>query len=182
MPLSSSITWKEVIVVVLSATLAVQQKEFVHKSFGRLKKEKKEDKQNIGKAFLVQLDTGCTGPLIAKDWILTAAHCVYDSRKIYVQMGHSDLDSEEIVLTSVESVLVHPEYDTVSKNYYKINDIALLRLEDDLIFDKSVQPIELSTEEVQDSFGPILIFPEGYVTFGVGFSPHTACNQKVIQH
>ena len=78
-------------------------------------------------------------------------------------MGHSDLNSEEIVLKTVKSVLVHPEY---QDGHWKINDIALLRLQDDLVFSKSIQPITLSVEEVQDSFGPILIFQDGYITFG----------------
>ena len=69
---SSFFTWKKVIVVLLSTTLAVQvqQKEFVHKTFVRGRKDiDKDGDKNVGKAFLLKLDGGCTGTLIAKDWV-----------------------------------------------------------------------------------------------------------------
>ena len=99
---------------------------------------------------------GCGGSIISRNVILTGAHCVSNAKNIYVQMGHSDLNSEEIILKTVKSVLEHPEY---YDGHWKMNDIALLRLQDDLTFNKFIHPITLSTEEVQDSFGPFFIFP-----------------------
>ena len=86
----------------------------------------------------------CGGSIITKNLVMTAAHCIFNSKKelnreISILMGHSDISSAFIKKRSVESVLVHPQND--NKQYY--NDVALLRLTKDLEFDNSVQPIAL---------------------------------------
>ena len=104
--------------------------------------------------------SGCGGSIISKNVILTAAHCVWGATDILIQMGHSNINSEEIVVKMVESMLIHPEYDHETERR-TIHDIALLRVEGEINFDKTVQPIALAKKEVQESFGPILIFPQG---------------------
>ena len=86
----------------------------------------------------------CGGSIITKNLVMTAAHCIFNSKKelnqeISILMGHSDISSALIKKESIESVLVHPQND--NKQYY--NDVALLRLTKDLEFDNSVQPIAL---------------------------------------
>ena len=87
----------------------------------------------------------CGGSVITKNLVMTAAHCIFNSKtqelnqEFSILMGHSNISSTLIKKGSVESVLVHPQND--NKQYY--NDIALLRLTKDLEFDNSVQPIAL---------------------------------------
>ena len=86
----------------------------------------------------------CGGSIISKNLVMTAAHCLFNSKKELVQeisilMGHSDLSSDLIKKQRVESILIHPQ--NGNKKYY--NDVALLRLSKDLEFDNSVQPIGL---------------------------------------
>ena len=93
----------------------------------------------------VRTESGkCGGTIITKNLVMTAAHCIFNSKKelnqeISILMGHSDISSALIKKESIESVLVHPQND--NKQYY--NDVALLRLTKDLEFDNSVQPIAL---------------------------------------
>ena len=91
----------------------------------------------------------CGGSIITKNLVMTAAHCLFNSKKelnkeISVLMGHSDISSTLIKKERVESFLVHPQHG--NKKYY--NDVALLRLSKDLEFDNSVQPIGLPKNEI----------------------------------
>ena len=86
----------------------------------------------------------CGGSIITKNLVMTAAHCLFNSKRELVQeisiiMGHSDISSALIKKEGVESILIHPQ--NGNKKYY--NDVALLRLSNDLEFDYSVQPIGL---------------------------------------
>ena len=86
----------------------------------------------------------CGGSIITKNLVMTAAHCLFNSKRELVQeisilMGHSDISSPLIKKQRVESFLIHPQHG--NKKYY--NDVALLRLSKDLEFDNSVQPIGL---------------------------------------
>ena len=91
----------------------------------------------------------CGGSIITKNLVMTAAHCLFNSKKELVQeisilMGHSDVSSALIKKQTVESILIHPEHG--NKKYY--NDVALLRLSKDLEFDNSVQPIGLPKDGI----------------------------------
>ena len=82
----------------------------------------------------------CGGSIISEDVILTAAHCVGNAKnvaEIVVQMGHSN--AEEGAFFKVKSVLIHPDYNPF--NTSQLNDIALLRVNESLVFNNSVQPI-----------------------------------------
>ena len=98
----------------------------------------------------VRTESGkCGGTIITKNLVMTAAHCLFNSKKelnkdISVLMGHSDISSTLLKKERVESILVHPQHG--KKKYY--NDVALLKLSKDLEFDNTVQPIALSNDDI----------------------------------
>ena len=101
----------------------------------------------------------CGGTIIAKNLVITAAHCVIHIDKnyndeLFIYMGHSDLKSSIIKQEKVKSILIHPQY---NDNFFYPNDIALLRLSKDIEFNNFVQPIALPTEGITDDYNGLMI-------------------------
>jgi hypothetical protein len=119
----------------------------------------------------------CGGAIISENMILTAAHCVesgwsefsrgseYSKKSgIFVAIGHSTLD-KGISRLKVESKLIHPNYLRYNITQYEEGvfdlyedtklvanaDIALLKLSEDLKFNKEIQPIALPDEDFNET-------------------------------
>ena len=87
-------------------------------------------------------DQMCGASIIDEDTILTAAHCVesMDADELEVAVGRISLDSEKEggQRIYVKEIIIHQDYDNMSFE----NDIALLKLEEDVVFNENVAPIE----------------------------------------
>jgi secreted trypsin-like serine protease len=99
--------------------------------------------------------------IISNKWLVTAAHCVYGytPANLSVEVG-SNLLSTGGTPHKLRTIVINPNYDPVTAE----NDIALMELENEIIFDSLTQPIELGPGVENDSS---VVLGWGLVQWGV---------------
>ena len=85
----------------------------------------------------------CSGSILTKKFILTAAHCFISKDERYqpshVRVGANNIESYFAKQRKIMNVTYHPEYDRENAFFYY--DVAIITVETDLKFTSRVSPI-----------------------------------------
>lgn len=106
----------------------------------------------VGLYYTISKNVECGGSIIDAQWVLTAAHCVMDGsvkihpRRLKVYAG-SHILKRDGKFFRVKHIYVHERY---INNKNSSDDIALIKLDQKIKFDKSVQKIPLYTGKLKD--------------------------------
>ena len=90
----------------------------------------------------------CGGTLISNNVIITAAHCNNTDGVHYLQkvrLGHANLNSEVNIDVDIEEIIVHPDFGLGPYGHF--NDLALIKLRENVNFSNRIYPICLPKEE-----------------------------------
>lgn len=116
-------------------------------------------------ALIYQGEFTCSGSIIAKKFIVTAAHCVESGIEgLYVNVGTTNRGVTANQRLNVEKIKVHENYRDHPK--YVENDIALIMLKTNLKYNTFVKPIELETQEVPIGSNVTIVGYGSQFTFG----------------
>lgn len=96
----------------------------------------------------------CGGAIIHKRFVLSAAHCFQykNAKDISIVTGTNKFNKPGKTYYA-ENVIIHPMYNNPNADH---NDIALVRLNDSIVWDAKTRPVKLPYKELQNG-DPVLL-------------------------
>ncbi|KAB0793240.1 hypothetical protein PPYR_12860 [Photinus pyralis] len=96
----------------------------------------------------------CGASIIGKQWVITAAQCVYglDRRSLFVAVGTDSLNRIGASY-AVDRIDIHPYFNRITK----ANDTALVRLTRNIVFNQNVSSILLASDIISTGKTLVLV-------------------------